>query len=132
MEINVTTPALLFPAISLLLLAYTNRFLTLANLVRGLHAVYSEKPDEIIRGEIDNLRRRIFLIKDMQIYGVLSLLLCVVCMFALFAGWEMVGRYIFGASLLLMMVSLWISVMELRISVNALALHLQDMKEQDG
>lgn len=131
MEINVTTPALLFPAISLLLLAYTNRFLTLANLVRGLHAVYSEKPDEIIRGEIDNLRRRIFLIKDMQIYGVLSLLLCVVCMFVLFAGWEMVGRYIFGASLLLMMVSLWISVMELRISVNALALHLQDMKEQD-
>jgi hypothetical protein len=132
MEINVTTPALLFPAISLLLLAYTNRFLTLANLVRGLHAVYSEKPDEIIRGEIDNLRRRIFLIKDMQIYGVLSLLLCVVCMFVLFAGWEVVGRYIFGASLLLMIVSLWISVMELRISVNALALHLQDMKEQDG
>jgi hypothetical protein len=132
MEINVTTPALLFPAISLLLLAYTNRFLTLANLVRGLHAVYSEKPDEIIRGEIDNLRRRIFLIKDMQIYGVLSLLLCVVCMFVLFAGWEVMGRYIFGASLLLMIVSLWISVMELRISVNALALHLQDMKEQDG
>jgi hypothetical protein len=130
MEINITTPALLFPAISLLLLAYTNRFLSLAALVRSLHASYSEKPDDIIRGEIDNLRHRIFLIKDMQIFGVLSLLTCVVCMFVLFAGFEILGRYIFGASLLLMMISLAISAMELRISVNALALHLTDMEQR--
>lgn len=129
MEINVTTPALLFPAISLLLLAYTNRFLSLAALVRSLHASYQEKPDEIVRGEIDNLRHRIFLIKDMQIFGVLSLLFCVTCMFVLFAGWVVLGQWVFGISLILMMISLAISVMELRISVNALALHLKDMEK---
>jgi hypothetical protein len=129
MEIDLTTPALLFPAISLLLLAYTNRFLSLAALVRSLHASYQEKPDEVVRGEIDNLRHRIFLIKDMQLFGVLSLLFCVICMFVLFAGWVVFGQWIFGASLILMMISLALSVMELRISVNALALHLKDMEK---
>ena len=124
MEINVTTPALLFPAISLLLLAYTNRFLTLANLIRDLHARYKKEKDELIPGQIANLRYRVNLIRDMQAFGVLSLLLCVVCMFTLFAGWELVGRYIFGVSLILMMVSLGLSLREIQVSVGALNLRL--------
>jgi len=87
MEITLTTPALLFPAISLLLLAFTNRFLALANLIRQLHANYKTAPDELLFGQIANLRHRINLIRDMQAYGVSSLLLCVVSMFALFLGW---------------------------------------------
>lgn len=128
MEINVTTPALLFPAISLLLLAYTNRFLTLANLIRDLHARYKKEKDELIPGQIANLRYRVNLIRDMQAYGVLSLLLCVVCMFVLFAGWELVGRYIFGVSLFLMMLSLWLSFREIQVSVGALNLRLHDLE----
>ena len=87
MDISITTPALLFPAISLLLLAFTNRFLALASLIRQLHASYKSDPDEILFGQIANLRYRINLIRDMQAYGVSSLLLCVVCMLVLFAGW---------------------------------------------
>ena len=34
MHIDVSTPSILFPAISLLLLAFTNRFLALANLIQ--------------------------------------------------------------------------------------------------
>ena len=128
MEINVTTPALLFPAISLLMLAYTNRFLTLANLIRDLHARHKKEPDELIPGQIANLRYRINLIRDMQAFGVLSLLLCVVCMFMLFAGWELAGRYIFGISLILMMVSLALSLREIQVSVGALNLRLRDLE----
>lgn len=128
MEINLTTPALLFPAISLLLLAYTNRFLTLANLVRELHARYKANPDHILLGQIDNLRYRLHLIRDMQGFGVSSLLFCVICMFVLFAGWELAGKYIFGASLILMIISLGLSLREIQVSVGALDLRLSDIE----
>ncbi|GAB4484722.1 MAG: DUF2721 domain-containing protein [Anaerolineales bacterium] len=129
MEINVTTPALLFPAISLLLLAFTNRFLTLANLIRDLHAKYKVDQNEVYVGQIANLKYRIRLIRDMQAFGIASLLFCVVSMFALFAGWLDVGKWIFGFSLILMMIALAISLREIQVSVGALDLHLQDMEQ---
>jgi hypothetical protein len=129
MEINITTPALLFPAISLLLLAFTNRFLTLANLIRDLHAKYKVDQNEVFVGQIANLKYRIRLIRDMQAFGVASLLFCVVSMFALFAGWLEAGKWIFGFSLILMMIALALSLREIQVSVGALDLHLQDMEE---
>ncbi len=129
MEINVTTPALLFPAISLLLLAFTNRFLTLANLVRDLHSKYKIDQNEVYVGQIANLKYRIRLIRDMQAFGIASLLFCVVSMFALFAGWLEVGKWIFGFSLVLMMIALALSLREIQVSVGALDLHLQDMEQ---
>lgn len=129
MEINVTTPALLFPALSLLLLAFTNRFLTLANLIRDLHAKYRIDHNEVYVGQIANLRYRIRLIRDMQAFGIASLLFCVVSMFALFAGWMTVGKWIFGLSLILMMIALALSLREIQVSVGALDLHLQDMEQ---
>lgn len=129
MQINLTTPALLFPAISLLLLAYTNRFLTLATLIRSLHAKYKEDPHDVILGQIRNLRKRVILIRNMQAFGVLSLLLCVVCMFLLFADHQVAGRITFGVSLILLILSLALSVYEIQISVNALKIHLSDMEE---
>jgi len=129
MDINLTTPALLFPAISLLLLAYTNRFLALATLIRSLHAKYKEDPHDVLLGQIKNLRKRVILIRNMQAFGVLSLLLCVVCMFLLFANEQIAGRYTFGLSLILLIISLALSVYELQISVKALKLQLSDMEE---
>jgi len=129
MVITVPTPALLFPAISLLLLAFTNRFLTLANLIRDLHAKYKVEQNEVFVGQIANLKYRIRLIRDMQAFGVASLLFCVVSMFALFAGWLDVGKWIFGFSLILMMIALALSLREIQISVGALDLHLQDMEQ---
>ncbi len=128
MELNLTTPALLFPAISLLLLAYTNRFLTLANLIRGLHSKYKQRPDQALLGQIKNLRLRVVLIRNMQALGILSLLLCVVCMFLLFAKELAIGRIIFGISLILLIASLAVSVYEIQISIKALEIQLSDME----
>jgi len=112
MEFNLTTPALLFPTISLLMLAYTNRFLTLATIIRNLYDRYNEDHDEGLLGQIDNLRYRVYLIRNMQIVGVLSLLFCVVSMFALFAGWVRGGQWSFAIALILMIISLGISLRE--------------------
>jgi hypothetical protein len=129
MDLNLTTPALLFPAISLLLLAYTNRFLTLANLIRDLHARYTANPDQILLWQLRSLRYRVLLIKHMQGFGVASLLLCVVSMFALFVDWQLAGKVIFGVALLLMVVSLALSLREIQVSVDALNLRLSDIEE---
>ncbi len=129
MEIQLTTPALLFPAISLLLLAYTNRFLALASIVRALHASYKTSPDPIYLAQIQNLQRRIRLIRDMQLLGVSSFLLCTVCMFALFQGWTTAGQYLFGASLVLMMLSLFVSLREIFISIGALDVQLEHLEK---
>ncbi len=128
MNIDMTTPALLFPAISLLLLAYTNRFLALAALIRDLHAKYTTSREEIIFKQIGNLRYRVKLIRNMQAFGVASLICCVACMFVLFAGWLEAGKIIFTLSLLLMMISLALSLREIQISVGALNLHLSDVE----
>ncbi len=131
MEITITTPALLFPAISLLMLAYTNRFLTLATIIRNLYDRYHSVPSDNLLGQIANLRYRVYLIRNMQIFGVLSLLFCVISMFALFAGWIEGGQWMFGLALILMMLSMAISLRELQISVGALDLLLMDMEEHE-
>jgi hypothetical protein len=129
MEITLTTPALLFPAISLLLLAYTNRFLTIAGLIRSLHARYKETRDQNIKDQIANLKKRVNLIKNMQLAGITSLTLCVASMFALFESWLTLGSIIFGISLVLLIVSLILSIIEIQISVKALNIHLSDIEE---
>ena len=131
MEFSLTTPALLFPTVSLLMLAYTNRFLTLATIIRNLYDRYHEKQDNNLLAQIDNLRYRVYLIRNMQIFGVLSLLLCVVSMFALFAGWYTGGAWSFGIALVLMIISLGISLRELQISVVALDLLLTDLEKHE-
>ena len=128
MPIDLTTPALLFPTISLLLLAFTNRFLAIAALIRHLHDRYRTDPDDLILAQIGNLRYRVMLIRSMQVYGVWSLLLCVLCMFVLFGGWLLLGKMIFGVSLILMMVSIALSLREIQVSVHALDLRLRDLE----
>jgi uncharacterized membrane protein YfcA len=130
MKIALATPALLFSAISLLLLAFTNRFLALANLVRSLHAQYKEKPDKLLYGQIRNLRRRLLLIRNMQIYGISSLLLCVLSMFLIYIDLQHAGELVFGVALILMIISLSLSIREILISVHALNLHLSDIEDK--
>jgi Zn-dependent membrane protease YugP len=126
-ELDLTTPALLFPAVSLLLLAYTNRFLTLGTLIRSLHEAYRETADAGLERQILELRKRVVLIRKMQATGVLSLLTCVLCMFVLFAGWTTIGAVLFGGSLILLSISLLLSVIEIQISVRALDLQLDEL-----
>lgn len=128
MDITLTTPALLFPAISLLLLAFTNRFLAIASLIRNLHAAYKQAQDKTLIRQINNLRKRLMLIRSMQIFGIGALFLCMLCMFLLFAGYKTLGEITFGTSLILMMTSLALSIAEIQISVNALNIQLSDME----
>ena len=127
-QLSLTTPALLFSAISLLLLAYTNRFLAYASVVRNLHERYKEDPDAIIVGQIQNLRKRLVLTRTMQLLGIGSLLLCVLCMFLVYIEFQLAAEVIFGIALVMLIISLAISVREIQISVKALDLHLSDME----
>lgn len=129
MELDLTTPALLFPAISLLLLAYTNRFLALAALMRELYTRYKAQPDPKIKGQLLNLRYRIVIIRNMQAFGVASFFGCVLCMFLLFAGQNLLGTWVFGISLILLLVSLALSLREIQVSIDALSLQIQDLDE---
>jgi hypothetical protein len=129
MELELSTPALLFSAITLLMLAFTNRFLAIATLIRGLHKNYLKDPDqEIIVEQIHNLRRRLTLIKNMQLFGVFSFLLCVICMFLLFKGFTAAANFVFITSMLSLLISLGISLVEIQISTKALNLELSDME----
>ena len=127
---DITTPALLFPAISLLLLAYSNRFLSLAQLIRQLHA----SPDHgspLVMRQIPGLKRRISLIQYMQTFGVLSFLLCSLSMLALYAHSEAAGQVLFGISIVALSVSLVLSLIEVLISTNALAVVVEDMERNE-
>jgi hypothetical protein len=131
MNFNINTPGLLFPAVSLLLLAYTNRFLALANAIRQLLRDHKVDPNPVYLEQIHNLRRRIRLTRNMQFAGVSSLLLCTLCMFLLFYGETVPAEVIFAASLILMIFSLILSLMEIQISVKALDLHLQHLEHPE-
>jgi len=131
-DININTPALLFPAITLLMLAYTNRFLSLATLVRKLHEEYNRgEKEKNILGQIKNIRSRINLIRYMQTLGVLSFLCCVLCMYAIYRGWPMIANVIFAGSLVFLILSILLSLREINKSTKAIELVLSDIEELD-
>ncbi|MBV9986362.1 MAG: DUF2721 domain-containing protein [Chitinophagaceae bacterium] len=129
MEISINTPALLFPAISLVMLAYTNRFLALSNRVRSLHDKYQNHEQKlIIHGQIKNLRYRLKLIKNMQALGVLTFLGCIVCMYLIYIEAKNAASIVFALSLLTFALSLGLSLLEIQRSTKALELELSDME----
>lgn len=125
--ITITTPGLLFPALSLLMLAFTNRFLALAALVRSLNTKYEEKPNRKTMIQIIQLSKRLKLIRNMQALGIFSLLLCTVCIFFIFVALELAAVIAFVASLVTMALALIISLQEIIISVNAIKVELSDI-----
>jgi hypothetical protein len=129
MTLSIETPALLFSATSLILLAYTNRFLTIAQIIRNLKKNYDDNHNKNILLEIKNLNLRLTLIRYMQLFGVMCLFLSVFAMLLLYVDQETIGIYLFGASLLSLLISLGISFWEISISVNALRVHLKDLSE---
>lgn len=131
MEISINTPALLFPAITLLMLAYTNRFLALATLIRNLHAKYKQIAEErdIIHKQIRNLKRRLVLVKQMQACGIISFFLCVLAMLFIYLQFGQMAAGMFGLSLIFLLLSLALSLNEIYISTRALDIELKDMEE---
>jgi hypothetical protein len=134
-QISINTPALLFPAITLLMLAYTNRFLALATLIRNLHGKYKQIAEErdIIHRQIKNLKRRLVLVKQMQAAGILSFFFCVLSMLFVYFEVEILATSLFGISLVSLLISLALSLNEIVISTKALDIELKDMeKHVDG
>ena len=131
MEMSLTTPALLFSAASIILLAYTNRFLALAAVVRDLCDKYETGAHrDAYRLEIFELKRRLTLVRYMQLIGISSLFLSVFSMLAIYIKQMLVGYILFGTSLTMMLVSLGLSVWEVNISIHALRMHIKEsMKE---
>jgi hypothetical protein len=129
MEISFNTPALLFPAISLIMLAYTNRFLALSSRVRNLHDKYqSQEQKHIIHGQIKNLRYRLKLVKNMQALGVVTFLGCILCMYLIYVQFMLAANVIFALSLISFAASLLLSLLEIQLSTKALELELSDME----
>lgn len=127
-DLSLTTPALLFPAISLLLLAYTNRFLVISQLIRELNKRSKDVQADLTRRQIRNLRTRVQLIKWMQFVGVLGFIFCTFSMTCLFFTFNLMGEIAFGISLMAMVTSLLLSLYEIFISVNALNIELEHME----
>lgn len=130
-NISINTPALLFPAITLLMLAYTNRFLALATLIRNLHAKYKQVQEDrdVIKAQIRNLKKRLVLIKQMQASGIVSFFFCVLSMLFFFLEYEVWAITIFGLSLIFLLLSLALSLNEVYISTKALEIELKNMEE---
>ena len=129
--LDLTTPSLLFSAISLILLAYTNRFLSYASVVRALKEKHQQTHDPKDIAQIANLRKRLCLTRSMQILGILSLLLCVIAMFFIYVSWQVFAAWIFGIALLLLAASLCVCIWEINISVKALEIHLEDISSKE-
>jgi hypothetical protein len=129
MQLNITTPALMFSAVSLILLAYTNRFLAYAQIVRNLYAEFKKNKDAVLIDQIKNLRRRLHMIRSMQIFGVSSLFLSMASMLLLYYNMNTLGGLAFTVGLISMIISLSISLWEIQISIKALDLHLKDMED---
>ncbi|WP_027878820.1 MULTISPECIES: DUF2721 domain-containing protein [Mesoflavibacter] len=127
-QLTLTTPALLFSAISLIMLAYTNRFLAYASVVRNLKEKFLQQQDEALLLQINNLRKRLYLTRSMQIFGISSLLLCVLTMFLVYIEQNDIAVWVFGVALLLLILSLGFLIREIQISVDALNHHLTDIE----
>lgn len=126
---TLTTPALLFPAISLLLLAYTNRFSISAQLIRQLHTRYQENAKDVVIRQIANLRLRLIVIRWMQAMGVSSFILCTLSMFLVFINLGLIAQFVFAFSLFLLTISLVLSLYEIVISTKAIEIEIEDMEQ---
>ena len=131
-EFNLSTPPLLFSAISLILLAYTNRFLSYASTVRSLKERYENNPEgePTSLKQIENLYRRLDLIRWMQVLGASSLLVSLVAMFLYYLEWNVAGGVVFGVGMVLLALSLCVCIWEIQISVKALNLSLQSIRRE--
>lgn len=127
-ELTLTTPAVLFSAISLIMLAYTNRFLAYAAIIRELHSKYQKNKNKVLIVQIKNIKRRLYLTRSMQIFGISSLLLCVLTMFLIYIQQQTMAVWVFGAALILLIMSLALLIMEIQISVKALEHHISDIE----
>jgi hypothetical protein len=128
MQLTLSIPALLFPAISLTMLAYNARYLAIAALIRQLHQKFQETASESVRLQVKKLSKRLTIIKNMQATAIFSFLLAVITMALIYLEYATMAKVIFGISLLALMISLILSLIEVQLSTKALSIQLKDME----
>lgn len=132
MELNLSIPALLFPAISLTMLAYNARYLAIAALIRELHKRYQNQSSSPVKKQIKQLRKRLGIIKAMQAMAIISFLLAVITMFLIYIEKTIWANIFFGISLIALIISLTLSFIEVQLSTQALEIQLNDMEDWVG
>ncbi|MBF4983803.1 DUF2721 domain-containing protein [Nonlabens mediterrranea] len=130
MELSLSIPALLFPAISLTMLAYNARYLAIAALIRNLFGKYEENPSDKVRIQVQKLRKRLTIIKNMQAVAILSFLLAVITMFLIYIELNFWANLVFGISLLALIISLILSLIEVQLSTKALSIQLESIEKK--
>lgn len=124
MTLSITDPAFLFPGISLLFLAYTNRYLAIAGIIRALNVDIEDRDAPNRVKQIQSLHLRITLIKYMQAFGVIAFLFCVFSMLSLMLEQQRAGEVLFACSLFAMVISLLLSLTEVMRSGQSLKMEL--------
>ena len=128
MQLTLSIPALLFPAISLTMLAYNARYLAIAALIRQLHKQFEATSSAPLKKQINQLRKRLAIIKNMQASAIISFLLSAITMFLIYVEMNVWANIIFGVSLIFLMVSLILSLIEVQLSTKALSIQLSKME----
>jgi hypothetical protein len=130
MELTLSTPAILFPTISLLLLAYTNRFISIGNRLRTLHDRYTSNQTKGLLKQISIFKKRIRMIRDLQLVGIGSLFFCVLTMLLIFENYMVAAKLVFTTSLIMLLASFTIAAYEIIISTHAMNIQLQDIEQE--
>lgn len=112
------------------MLAYNARYLAIAALIRNLYAKYEENPSDKIRIQVQKLRKRLTIIKNMQAVAILSFLLAVITMFLIYIELNFWANLVFGISLLALMISLILSLIEVQLSTKALSIQLESIEKK--
>ena len=131
-QMTFSTPAILFSTVSLLFIAFTNRYIAISGLVRDLHADFSKDKTRDIIAQIKNLRVRLKLIQTMQTFSIISLLFSSASMFLIFFDYQSAAKTLFGLGLVAQFIALSLSAWEVSISTKALNIELSDMELEDA
>ena len=131
MILEMSIPALLFPAISLTMLAYNARYLAIAALIRQLHKEFLNHPTKSIKIQINQLRKRLYLIRNMQATAIVSFLGAVITMALLYVEKNTGANIVFGLSLVSLVISLSISLIEVQSSTTSLNTQLDSIEDSD-
>lgn len=129
--LELSTPALVFPALSVLMLAYTNKFIAISKRVRALHAEHLKNPSKRVHKQIKSLDKRMKYIRNMQICALSGFSSNIISIAMIFVGLDLFAMIFFSLGLILVLCSLIICIIEIYLSVQAMSVLLEeDMDDQ--
>ena len=133
---NFTTlyPALLFPAIPLMMISFGNRYTSLASLIRKIHDLivlnkHSKKTAGHYLDQITILTKRLKLVRAIQTLSGLSFLSNLFSIFASYLEEYQLALNSFGLGVLIFAIAILMFIYEIQLSTRALSKHLEDLKD---